>query len=113
MPFAGPLVAAHQQVTHDWWGYHREMYELVVAQPVIDECQAGDPEAAEERMALLQGIAALDASPESILLAEDLPPSTGLPPMAVVDALHISIAAMNGIFINLKLQTYRQFLVPA
>jgi hypothetical protein len=36
------LVAAHQQITHEWWSRRRAQFECYVSQVVIDEVQAGD-----------------------------------------------------------------------
>jgi hypothetical protein len=35
------LVAAHQQVTQDWWANRRSEFENYVSQVVIDEASAG------------------------------------------------------------------------
>ena len=36
------LVAAHQQVTHEWWANRRSEFECTVSQVVIDEASGGD-----------------------------------------------------------------------
>ncbi len=40
------IVAAHQQITHEWWDVRRAQYDLYVSQVVIREASAGDPSAA-------------------------------------------------------------------
>jgi hypothetical protein len=37
------VVAAHQEITHDWWDNHRLEYDLYTSQVVHDEASAGDP----------------------------------------------------------------------
>jgi hypothetical protein len=37
------IVAAHQQITHDWWNARRRDYELCVSQLVVQEAGVGDP----------------------------------------------------------------------
>jgi hypothetical protein len=40
-----PLVAARQQKSRVWWKTASTAYQLLVSQLVVDECQAGDPDA--------------------------------------------------------------------
>jgi len=44
------LVAAHQQITHEWWSERRLQFDCYISQVVMDEVQAGDNDAAERRM---------------------------------------------------------------
>ncbi|MGA8028435.1 MAG: hypothetical protein WB992_14925 [Bryobacteraceae bacterium] len=37
------LIAAHQQITHDWWETRQLAFELYVSEPVLEEAAAGDP----------------------------------------------------------------------
>jgi len=48
------------------------MYALHVSQLVVNECAAGDPEAAESRAELLANIRRLDIDPEVTELAREL-----------------------------------------
>jgi len=90
-------VAANQQMTRDWWDNHRGRYDVFVSRFVIGECSRGDPAAARERMACLEGIPLLQVPDDTILLAESLLAALRLPRRAANDATHISIAAVNGI----------------
>lgn len=90
-------MAANQQTTRDWWDNRRHEYELFVSRYVVDECSQGDPVAARERLVFLEGIPLLEISDEVKTLANALMTKVPLPPKAVVDALHISIAALSGI----------------
>ena len=40
------ITAAHQQITQQWWHTQRARFDLFVAPPVMQEAQAGDPDAA-------------------------------------------------------------------
>jgi predicted nucleic acid-binding protein len=91
------IVAAHQQLTRDWWDRHRTSYELFVSEAVIAECGAGDPQAAQERLDFLNGLPVLDVSREAELLAESLIRGVPLPDKAAIDALHVALATVNGI----------------
>jgi hypothetical protein len=90
-------VAANQQTTRDWWDNHRHGFELFVSRFVVDECSDGDPIAAKERLNLLEGIPLLAVPDEVNTLAELLLAEVPLPQKAAIDALHISVTAVNGI----------------
>lgn len=89
--------AAHQQLTRDWWTHYRPGFELVVSQLVLDECAAGDPDAAAARLGVLAGLPVLASSEAVDALTEDLVATVPFPPRAVGDAFHIALAAVHGI----------------
>lgn len=89
------IVAAHQQLTAEWW-QRRHRFELFVSEAVIEEALGGDPGAAALRAATLEGIPVLDAGPAVANLARVLLAQHALPSKAAFDALHIAIAAVNG-----------------
>ena len=89
------VVAAHQQVTRDWWA-RRGAFELFASQFVLDEATAGDEGAAASRRAALVETAVLEVTEEAILLAETLITGGGLPAQARIDALHVAMAAVHG-----------------
>ena len=90
-------VAANQETTRDWWDNHRQRFELLVSRFVVDECSDGDPVAVQERLVCLEGISLLQISDEVNALAESLLAGVPLPDKARIDALHISVAAVNGV----------------
>jgi hypothetical protein len=91
------LVVAHnQQFTREWWSLRRSEFELFVSPVVIDEARKGEPSLAAQRLEYLGRLAVLDVTAEARLLSQDLLRSTGIPRKAELDALHISIAAVNG-----------------
>jgi hypothetical protein len=92
----------HQQVTHEWWDTCRDRYELCVSQLVIGEAGSGDPQAAQERLEALKAMTLLETPTEALDLAKELVRAGALPAKAAVDALHIAIAASNGIRFLLK-----------
>lgn len=91
------VVAAHQQITHDWWDTRRVSFELCVSQLVIQEAGDGDPQAAQERLDILAGMTMLKIEEEAMSLAEELVQAGELPDKAENDALHIAIAAIHRI----------------
>jgi predicted nucleic acid-binding protein len=91
------VVAAHQQITHEWWDTRRASHELCVSQLVIQEASAGDPQAAQERIEAMQAMTLVETSPAALSLAKDLVQAGALPKKAGGDALHIAVAATQGI----------------
>jgi predicted nucleic acid-binding protein len=91
------ITAANQQVTRQWWEQHRGGFDLFISQFVIDECVAGDPESARQRLNILHGIEQLDATLDVETLAGLLQQRIPLPAKAGVDALHIAVASVHGI----------------
>jgi hypothetical protein len=88
--------AGQQQITRDWW-VHRTEYEMRVSPLVLAECAAGDPEAATERLTALSGVPILELTPEAEQLAGVLMKEVPLPERAATDALHVAVAAVNGV----------------
>jgi len=87
------IIAAHQQITEDWWNNHKAEYVLYTSQIVRDEASIGDPEAVQKRMAKLEKIDLLEITDDIVGLAENLISKKCLPSKALVDALHIAIAS--------------------
>ncbi|MDH3599057.1 MAG: type II toxin-antitoxin system VapC family toxin [Candidatus Tectomicrobia bacterium] len=90
------LVAAHQQLTMEWWDQHDAHYELFTSQVVLEESRAGDPDAAQRRMAVLTPLPLLDVTDMAIQLATALIDQHALPTQAMTDAFHIAIACVHG-----------------
>ena len=90
-------VAANQQTTREWWDTRRQGFELFVSRFVLDECGDGDPVAVEERMVYLEALPVLQTPDDVNVLAESLVAGVPLPETAVIDALHIAVAAVNGV----------------
>ena len=97
-PALDVITAGHQATTYQWWQGKRKHFELVISQFVVDECAAGDPVAAPNRMATIDGLALLDASrPEVESLARALISAGALPAKAFIDASHIAVCAVAGV----------------
>jgi hypothetical protein len=91
------VTAANQQISHEWWQRRHTDFELVASRYVWLEAAAGDPVAAGERLAFLEGIAELPFSPEVEALANALCAQGALPLKARLDALHVAAAAVAGV----------------
>lgn len=91
------VIAGHQQTTHEWWDTRRKNYELCVSQLVLSEAGAGDSQASQERLEILKDMTLLETTAEALDLAKELIQGGALPLKAADDALHIAVAATNGI----------------
>ena len=92
-----PTVAARQAVTRRWWATAGREYRLLASRLVIDECSGGDPTAAEERLAVLAGVDLLAVTGTAEALADALMVQAAVPASQPRDALHIAVAAANGV----------------
>ena len=90
------VTAANQRLTRDWWDNRRERFELFVSEAVVAECAEGDLTAAEERAEYLGDLPVLEIDEDCHRLASNIMQGVSLPEKADIDALHIAVAALNG-----------------
>lgn len=90
-------VAANQETTREWWQTRREKFDLYVSAVVVGESQRGDPVVASARMGIVRTLHLAQVTPEALDLAAALIAGAGVPKKANEDALHIAIAATNGL----------------
>lgn len=95
LPSRDLVRAAHQQVTVEWWSA-REGFELFVSDAVLAEARVGDPAAAARRLAAAQSLSVLAATGDAQHLADALLAAATMPRKAAIDAVHVAIAAVNG-----------------
>ena len=91
------IIAAHQQITHEWWEFRRPAFTLYASQLVLTEAGKGDKEAAAKRLQVLDDIQLLELKEEASDLAAVFVHSKAVPEKAEEDALHIAIAAIYGL----------------
>ena len=96
-PSRDVVMAGHQQVTQEWWETRRANYDLCVSQLVIDEAQAGDAQAAQDRVEVLRAMLVLETTRAALVLAKELLRAGALPAKAADDALHIAVAAVHAV----------------
>ena len=89
--------AARQAITNDWWNVWRSDFDVFVSQSVLNEISQGDAVAAEKRLAAVSGIKILSTNLLAEQLALDLIKYGLVPHGSAEDALHIAVAAANGI----------------
>ncbi len=91
------LIAGHQEATRKLWPLLRTEYEAFVSALVIAEARRGDPTYAAKRLAAIQAFPVLDIDAASRQLARTLVDAHAIPEEHMADALHIAVAATNGI----------------
>jgi hypothetical protein len=87
------VLAAHQEVTREWWQNQATAFDLFYSEAVRDEAAMGDPDAAAKRLAPLEQLTLLETPLRAFELATALIAATALPAKAHIDALHIAVAA--------------------
>lgn len=87
------IVAAHQQLTREWWDRRKPLFACFVSDVVLSEAGSGDQEQAKLRLAALQGIPRLPAPKEAEQLAAAFLHHV-LPAKALGDAAHLAIATV-------------------
>src|SRR5947208_15336892 len=81
------IVAAHQQITHEWWRRARPNFDVYVSQAVLDEIRRGDPDAASRRLVLVRDLPFLPLTEEVSALAREYEARLGQSPAARFDLM--------------------------
>jgi hypothetical protein len=104
------ITLANQELTREWWQTERQNYDLFISELVIREVEAGDPDIAQSRLALLASLPLLSIPEEAELLAPVLLRVAGLAANAATDALHMALAggAWNAVPADVELQAHRE-----
>lgn len=90
------LVAAHQEVTREWWELRRSGFDLYISELVVQEVRAGDAALATQRLEILRDIPVLPVDNDILKLAQALVTKGPIPPKAAGDAAHIAYATVYG-----------------
>ena len=86
------VIAAHQQITHDWWRTAPDRFDLYISQAVLDEIEVGDPDAVARRLEIVQGLPILSFSDDVGRLVEAYDDRLGFVGRARADLVHIAFA---------------------
>jgi hypothetical protein len=87
------IIAAHQQITNEWWSDVRPSVECFVSPFVIDEASRGDKEFAGKRLDKITDFAVLDVNEEIENLAREYFEALQIPEKSKIDAFHLATAA--------------------
>lgn len=91
------LVAGHQEATRELWPSLTAVYDTYVSALVYEEVARGDLDQASKRLEAIKPFLMLDIDDEARELAEKIVSGNGIPKEYPEDALHIAVAAINGI----------------
>jgi hypothetical protein len=96
------MVAGHQDATREVWPHLFTKYETYISALVFQEAGKGDPNQARLRLAAVEGFPMLDIDDEARSLAEKIILRRAVPAEYPEDALHIAVAAVNGMEVILR-----------
>ena len=90
------VVAAHQQITQEWWDTRLQNFDIFISELVVREAGAGDKTAATKRLETLKELPLLELNEEVLSLANELVQGGPIPESAKEDVLHIALATVHG-----------------
>lgn len=100
-PSRDSILAAHQQLTRQWWQDQRARYECVTSSEVVREASLGAAEMSRRRLEALAGLTVLAVEDFARQRARELLGTGILPPAAAGDALHAVVASQHQVNILL------------
>ena len=90
------IIAAHQQITHEWWEMALPNFEVFISPIVLDEISRGDDQAAKLRLQRVSSFPLLEVLPEVRNLAETYFSAIEIPAKARADSYHLALATWHG-----------------
>jgi hypothetical protein len=90
------IVAAHQQVTVEWWAHVLPQLTPFVSQFVLEEISRGDPQAAKRRVEAVDGLPTLEMTSRVADLASEYYNAAQIPQSCRTDSYHIALAVYHG-----------------
>ena len=90
------IMAAHQQITWEWWENVLPGLDPYISQIVLDEISRGDPGAAQRRLAAADQFKILELTPDIVSLAGAYFEALDIPEKARNDSFHLALAVCHG-----------------
>ncbi|UCH92298.1 MAG: type II toxin-antitoxin system VapC family toxin [Candidatus Aminicenantes bacterium] len=87
------IVAAHQQITHEWWENSLNHFVPYISPVVLDEASKGDKEAAQLRLEKIKNFTILKVNSDINQLSEIYYSSLSIPEKTKADTYHLAIAS--------------------
>jgi hypothetical protein len=88
------VIAAHQQITQEWWDTAKDRFDLYVSEAVLKEIRDGDPVYAVKRMNEVAGLEVLAFTSDVDFLAREYERRVVLTGSAVTDLAHLAFAVV-------------------
>jgi hypothetical protein len=89
------IMAAHQQITREWWEKRVADFRVFISQLVVDECCFGDAEAARRRLDAIKKLPLVSIDERVLAISQGLVAAGAIPASARADAVHIAVAAVH------------------
>jgi hypothetical protein len=86
------IIAAHQQITHEWWRDAGNRFALYISEAVLAEIRAGDPDAAARRLTIVDGLPILALNDDVRALVHAYDHHLGLWGRGRADLPHLAFA---------------------
>ncbi len=90
------ILAAHQEITREWWESVLPTLDPYVSQIVFDEISRGDADAAQRRLATVGEFKVLEMTADVASLADMYFNALSIPQKARNDSLHMALAVYHG-----------------
>ena len=91
------IIAAHQQITLDWWETSLPNYEAFISPIVLEEISRGDSAAAQSRLDKISTFPVLEIIAEVKQLADSYFSKLKIPEKARADTYHLALTARHGL----------------
>jgi predicted nucleic acid-binding protein len=91
------IIAGHQETTRELWPDLSMKYETFISAIVYAEAERGHPEQAKMRLSAIKPFPMLAIEDDARFLAEKIISDRGIPAEYPEDALHLAVAAVNGV----------------
>jgi hypothetical protein len=91
------VISARQQITQMWWNNRIDEFDVYISTLVHEEAGKGDTVAAKKRIDSISEFRLLEIDDDASRMAKTLVAESAIPPEYPEDALHIGVAAVNGI----------------
>lgn len=95
-PSTDVIIAGRQEITRKKWPYILDVFDTFISVLVLQESEQGDSEAVQKRLDVIVNIPVLSITADAERLASILILEGPIPEKFPEDALHISIATVNG-----------------
>ncbi len=90
------ILAAHQEITHEWWEGVLPKLDAYVSQIVFDEISRGDADAAQRRLTAVSEFKVPAMTVDVASLADTYFGALDIPQKARNDSLHMALAVYHG-----------------
>lgn len=91
------VLAGRQEITREYWPRLIQEFDVFISLLVLQEAERGDPEAVRKRLDIVADLPVLDVTVEVDRLSQKLIQARAIPTECSEDAIHVAVAAMNGI----------------